>query len=73
MARQKKTAKDMTAMDRMYDEMVTRAAHGVEDANPGDREPIIDRIDLSRGFEEDNVRIISGLAYKMRHYLWDVR
>jgi hypothetical protein len=43
------------------------AKREVEDANPADDEPILDRIDLSKGFVRGNVIVLSGKAYKMRH------
>ena len=55
-------------MDRLLDDARDRAERGVEDANPDDYEPIIDRIDLTQGYVPGNVWIVSGLAYKMRHH-----
>ncbi|MBV9016870.1 MAG: hypothetical protein JO058_14550, partial [Alphaproteobacteria bacterium] len=53
----------------LWEEARDRAARGVEDANPGNNEPIVDRIDLTKGFVPGNVMVVSGKAYKMRHYL----
>ena len=39
------------------------------EVNPHANDPIIDRIDLKKGFVPGNVRVVSGKAYKMRHHL----
>src|SRR5438045_9165210 len=39
------------------------------EVNPHDNDPIIDRIDLKKGFVPGNVRVVSGKPYKMRHHL----
>jgi hypothetical protein len=45
------------------------AKREIEDLDPADDEPILDRIDLTKGFVPGNVMVISGKAYKMRHRL----
>ena len=52
---------------RLYYEMLDRAMRGVEDADPADNEPIVDRLDLTQGFTKGNVHIVCGLVYKFRH------
>lgn len=58
-------------MKEMLVEAKDRAERGIEDANPADYEPIIDRIDLEKGYVPGNVQIVCGLAYRMRHGLYD--
>jgi len=60
---------ELNLKQKLLEEARARAARGFEDANPDDNEPIIDRIDLTKGFVPGNVRVISGKAYKMRHHL----
>jgi hypothetical protein len=42
-----------------------RAERGAEDAWPADDEPIIGRIDLTKGYVPGNVQIVSGLRCRL--------
>jgi len=53
--------------ERLFDDMLDRATRGVEDADPANNEPIVDRLDLTQGFTKGNVHIVCGLVYKFRH------
>jgi hypothetical protein len=54
-------------MRQMVKDAEDRATRGIEDANPADNEPIIDRFDLSQGYVRGNVQVFSGKVYKLRH------
>jgi hypothetical protein len=54
-------------MQPLLDEARDRAERGIEDARPADDEPIIDRIDLTKGYVPGNVRVVCGLAYRLHH------
>jgi hypothetical protein len=54
-------------MRQMIKDAEDRATRGVEDANPADKEPIIDRFDLSQSYVRGNVQVVCGKVYKLHH------
>jgi hypothetical protein len=60
-------------MEKMLDEARDRGERGAEDAWPADDEPIIGRIDLTKGYVPGNVQIVSGLRYRLHQKIGETK